>query len=265
MAEIREKQYARQRDALMGIIESGVDAPYREMAEALIEAGCDAETIAAAAMQAAWKREELQLQDITFERRSADGGQYRRIVISLGRRNRIAPNHVVSAVAEKANIPGREIGKIEIYDDHCFVGVPAGRAEQIVRALRGLKICGLPAAVRLYQEKNAPSTRSRTSSRDDRSAQAEKHDPQPLQSAVRRGKIKLSEEARARLLDSSNLSRFEIAPEKRADRQPERTPSRKAEPRERRRDRHEPQRRSSERPHNGKNNDRGSRRRDKRR
>ena len=275
VAEIRQKQRARQREALMEIIEGGVDAPYREMAEALIEAGCDAEIIAAAAMQAAWKKEELQLQDITFERRSADGGQYRRIVISLGRRNRIAPNHVVSAVAEKANIPGREIGKIEIYDDHCFVGVPAARAEQIVRALRGLKICGFPAAVRLYQEKNSPSSRNAPSARasarpragfqNERSAQPEGREMQPLQAAVRRGKIKLSEEARARLLDPDNLSRFEIAPEARPEQKREKADGRRREPSERRRDRREPQRRAGERTRNGKNNDRGSRRRDKRR
>lgn len=275
VAEIRQKQRARQREALMEIIEGGVDAPYREMAEALIEAGCDAEIIAAAAMQAAWKKEELQLQDITFERRSADGGQYRRIVISLGRRNRIAPNHVVSAVAEKANIPGREIGKIEIYDDHCFVGVPAARAEQIVRALRGLKICGFPAAVRLYQEKNSPSARNapsarasarpRTGFQNERSAQPEGREMQPLQAAVRRGKIKLSEEARARLLDPDNLSRFEIAPEAKPEKKREKADGRRREPSERRRDRREPQRRAGERTRNGKNNDRGSRRRDKRR
>ena len=88
---------------------------------------------------------------------------------------------------------------------------------------------------------------------------------QPLQAAVRRGKIKLSEEARARLLDPDNLSRFEIAPEARPEQKREKADGRRREPSERRRDRREPQRRAGERTRNGKNNDRGSRRRDKRR
>ena len=251
VAEIREKQLARQRDVLTEIITNGVDAKYREMARGLIESGCDPEIIAAAAMQAAWKKEELQLQDIIFERRSADGGQYRRIVINLGRRQHIAPNHVVSAVAERANIPGREIGKIEIYDDHCFVGVPAARADQIVRSLKGLKICGLPAAVRLYQEK--------TGKRTDDSATRKPRTEAPLQNAVRRGKIKLSATAKARLLDADNLSRFEIAPAK-----PERTGEHREKHGERR-DRDARDRRGAQCRRNGKNNDRGSHRRDKRR
>ena len=244
VAEIREKQHARQREALTQIIEGGVDEQYRDMARGLIEAGCDPELIAAAAMQAAWKKEELQLQDIVFERRSADGDQYRRIVIGLGRRQRIAPNHVVSAVAERANIPGREIGKIEIYDDHCVVGVPSAQAERIVRSLKGLKICGIPAAVRLYQEK--PGT-GRSNSRSERKGPAEA----PLQAAVRRGKIRLSADAKAKLLDASDLSRFEIAPAKHEHK----------EKRTERRDTYG--RKPVQRTHNGKNNDRGSRRRDR--
>ncbi len=243
VAEIREKQHARQREALTQIIEGGVDEQYRDMARGLIEAGCDPELIAAAAMQAAWKKEELQLQDIVFERRSADGDRYSRIVIGLGRRQRIAPNHVVSAVAERANIPGREIGKIEIYDDHCVVGVPAAQAERIVRSLKGLKICGIPAAVRLYQEK--PGTGR--SNRNERNRPAEA----PLQAAVRRGKIRLSADAKAKLLDASDLSRFDVTPAKHEHR----------EKRTERRDTYN--RKPVQKTRNGKNNDRGSHRRDR--
>ena len=177
--------------------------------------------IAATAMQAAFSREEIKLEDIVFERKAAGGGMYKKIIISVGRAHRVAPNHIVSAIAERANIPGKEIGKIEIYDERSIVGVPADRAEQIVRALKGLKINGQNAPVRLSQDKAMADRRS--GRRNDRApvrrppfafkpAQEETASPAaaPAEEAPHRGKIRLSENAKARLLDASDLSRFEI-------------------------------------------------------
>ena len=206
------------------------------MVSQMLEAGCDLHLIAAAALQTAFQREELSLQDIQFERRSAGGALYRKLIIGVGRRDGIAPNHIVSAVASAANLPGREIGKIEIYDGQSVVGVPAARAEQIVRALRNLKINGRPAPVRLSAEKPEASPRPgarqvgaapradrprRSDAERQEPARAEKpaarsgcaHPdgaPETAAEPARRGKIRLSESARARLLDASDLSRFEI-------------------------------------------------------
>ena len=161
--------------------------------------------LAAAAMQTAFQKDELSLQDIVFERRSANGAAYRKLILGVGRRDGVAPNHIVSAVAGAANIPGKDIGKIEIYDARSIVGVPAARAEQIARRLKNLKINGHPASVRLSQD--APSGAPR---------RAPKPAPHPQIAAsvptepARRGKIRLSPEAKARLLDASDLSRFEI-------------------------------------------------------
>jgi hypothetical protein len=125
----------------------------------MLDAGCDLQMIAAAAMQAAFCKEEIKLEDIVFERKAANGGLYRKLIISVGRQQRIAPNHIVSAVAERAGISGRDIGKIEIFDDKSIVGVPADQAEHIVSALKGLKINGCPATSRLSNEKPMSSPR----------------------------------------------------------------------------------------------------------
>jgi len=42
----------------------------------------------------------------------------------------------VGAIANEADIPGRSIGAIEIYDGFSFVDVPSNQAEHILRALR---------------------------------------------------------------------------------------------------------------------------------
>ena len=217
--EIREKQQNKQRETLLATITEGVAQNYQDMVSEMLEAGCDLQMIAAAALQTAFQKDELSLEDIVFERRSAGGGMYRKLIISVGRRQKIAPNHVVSAVCERTDLSSKEIGKIEIYDDKTIVGVPADRAEQVVRALRGLKINGAPATVRLSAEK--PSASPRPGMRRNPRSVAPRQDfvpqrapadadasdaPQP----VRRGKVRLSESAKARLLDGSDLSRFEI-------------------------------------------------------
>ncbi len=221
--EIREKQLAKQKDLLLETITEGVSESYQTMVSEMMEAGCDLQMIAAAAMQAAFRKDEISLEDIAFERKSSSGGMYRKIIISIGRRQKVAPNHIVSAVAERAHIPGKEIGKIEIYDERTIVGVPADRAEEIVRSLKGLKINGCDTHSKLSSEKPSASPRPgernrRDGRRDDRRNFDRKpkfENEMPAQEngeeiPVRRGKVRISESAKARLLDASDLSRFEI-------------------------------------------------------
>ena len=220
--EIREKQQNKQRETLLATITEGVAQNYQDMVSQMLEGGCDLQMIAAAALQTAFQKDELSLTDIVFERRTTNGGMYRKLIISVGRRQKIAPNHVVSAVCERSGLSGKEIGKIEIYDDKTIVGVPAGSAEQVVHAMKGLKINGAPATVRLSAEKPSASPRP-GARRNPRNPAAPRQDFVPQNAPrssengdseapqqVRRGKLRISESAKARLLDGSDLSRFEI-------------------------------------------------------
>ena len=271
--EIQEKQQNKQRETLLATITEGVAQNYQDMVSEMLEAGCDLQMIAAAALQTAFQKDELSLEDIVFERRSASGGMYRKLIISVGRRQKIAPNHVVSAVCERTDLSGKEIGKIEIYDDKTIVGVPADRAEQVVHALKGLKINGAPATVRLSAEK--PSASPRPGMRRNPRSVAPRQDfvpqrapadadasdaPQP----VRRGKVRLSESAKARLLDGSDLSRFEIhKPRETGLKSASDFHGRKGESR-RKSERHGERHGGRDGRGNRKNNDRGSVRRGKR-
>jgi len=214
VADIRQKQDARNRDRLMEVITAGVAQNYQDMVSQLMESGCDLQMIAAAAIQTAFQKDELSLEDIVFERKSAGGNMYRKLIINIGRKQRVAPNHIVSAVAERANIPGKDIGKIEIYDERTIVGVPASLADEIVHAMRGLKINGFPTKTILSREKAAASPRP-GARKAPRNAPLSK--PEPIiapegeqEAPAKRGKLRISESARARLLDGSDLSRFEI-------------------------------------------------------
>ena len=276
VADIRKKQDEKNREKLMAAITEGVEKNYQDMVSEMLDAGCDLQMIAAAAMQAAFQRDEIGLTDIEYERKSSGGGMYKKIIISIGRRQKVAPNHIVSAVAERANISGREIGKIEIYDDRTIVGVPADRAEDIVASLLGLKINGCPTHSTLSREhaKSSPRPNGRRSARPDMPRRQEApRTEEAAASAVeaaaeipaKRGKIRLSESAKARLLDASDLSRFEIR--KSREGKPRETGLKSKEDfRSRRQDgKGKPKHRDHERDNRGsrKNADRGSVRRGK--
>ena len=259
VAQIREqmdkKNLARVQDRLL----AGVSERSQEMVSRLLESGYDLTMVAAAAFDLCFARDDSTLQDITFERRSADGSAYRKLALNIGRRQRVAPNHIVSALAERANIRGAVIGKIEIYDDRTIVGIPANLAEEVLRAAQGMSICGHPVAYCLLPDRPAARPADRRAPRNDfRKPRVEGADRRPPRSDFRknpsenvetqwndgdfhrpksenrgdfhrpqsdntdcpapRGKIRLSPEAKSRLLDGDNLSRFEIGSKKRSER-----------------------------------------------
>lgn len=258
VAEIRAKQNEKNLARIQETILNGVSESFQNMVSRLLDDGNDLNMIAAAALQLCFAQDDSSLQDIEVERRSDSGKLYRKMIISLGRRQRIAPNHIVSAVAERAKIRGNEIGKIEIFDDKTIVGIPADRAEAIVKSMQGATICGIPARTKLTADKPAARPapgaknirRSNPSGASERAAKvnpreeahASHNDARTSRSSrtnrysadrcdspnspivvngrpatvgvstapSKRGKIKLSDTAKARLLDASDLSRFEI-------------------------------------------------------
>nr|WP_295925419.1 DEAD/DEAH box helicase [uncultured Dyadobacter sp.] len=87
---------------------------------------------------------------------SRDGGERRqsapeagmtRLFLSLGRKDHIMPKDIVGAIAGEANIPGKTIGAIDIYDKFTFVDVPERDARAVLRAMDGNTIKGKPVQI----------------------------------------------------------------------------------------------------------------------
>ena len=204
---------------------------FQTMVGKLMAEGHEPALIATAALRLCFQRADEGLVDIEFDRKSDDGRLYRKLFLTIGRRQKVAPNHIVSAIAGRANVRGAEIGKIEIYDERTVVGVPAERAEAIERAMQGAAICGIPVRARLSTEKPAakPAPGARNDRRENNGrprrdrADAPRYGAKPYgrsenaDASSRRGKVKLSPAAKARLLDTADLGRFEIGSEKRAE------------------------------------------------
>jgi ATP-dependent RNA helicase DeaD len=59
-----------------------------------------------------------------------------RLFLNVGREDGVRPADIVGAIANEADIPGRSIGAIELYDGFSFVDVPSNRSAQVLRALK---------------------------------------------------------------------------------------------------------------------------------
>jgi ATP-dependent RNA helicase DeaD len=63
-----------------------------------------------------------------------------RLFLSLGRKDNVAPNHIVGAITSETRIAGRAIGQIDIYDKFSFVEVPQANVKQVLDGMQGKTI-----------------------------------------------------------------------------------------------------------------------------
>jgi ATP-dependent RNA helicase DeaD len=65
-----------------------------------------------------------------------------RLYIDIGRNDGVRPADIVGAIANEANIPGRAIGAIELFEHFSFVEVPDNTFDRVMRALKRTTIRG---------------------------------------------------------------------------------------------------------------------------
>jgi ATP-dependent RNA helicase DeaD len=80
--------------------------------------------------------------------RKGPAGDVGRLYIGLGRADGIRPKDIVGAIAGESSVSGRDIGAIEITQRFSLVEVPAGKADEVIEALRGTHVKGRKATVR---------------------------------------------------------------------------------------------------------------------
>jgi ATP-dependent RNA helicase DeaD len=72
-----------------------------------------------------------------------------RLKINAGHSHKVEVRDVVGAIAGETGLSGRQIGKIQIQERHCFVEVPEEYAADVVRVMNGNQIRGRRLAVEL--------------------------------------------------------------------------------------------------------------------
>ncbi len=143
-----------------------------ELAE---ECGCDIAEIAAAATFLAVGEKPLQVkveppaEQIVRQWNT----EMTRLFVDVGRRDGVSAAHIVAAIANEADVPGKAIGAIDIYDRFTFVDVPSEFTDQVLKQMRNSRIRSQKANVRVAVSSDSPG-KTATGFKDKRAAFAGK-------------------------------------------------------------------------------------------
>ena len=75
-------------------------------------------------------------------RRSRGGARLETFRIEVGHAHGVQPGNIVGAIANEAGLDGRDIGHIDIREDHSFVDLPAGMPKEILDNLQAVRVRG---------------------------------------------------------------------------------------------------------------------------
>lgn len=151
---ILNKQKAKSQAKMESILDGKTIYPYMDMVENL-KATKTPEEIAATALELLYSKESLNLPAVEgIIRKKSPSGQYTKLVIDVGREERMAPNYIVGAIADRTSLSGKDIGKIEIYDNKTTVEVPEDQVESVLEAMKGCRINGHKTTTVLLKAKD---------------------------------------------------------------------------------------------------------------
>lgn len=125
-----------------------------ELAE---ECGCDIAEIAAAATFLAVNDKPLQVkvQPKAEQLIKQWNTEMTRLFVDVGRRDGVSAAHIVAAIANEGNIPGKAIGAIDIYDRFTLVDVPSEFTAQVLGQMRNSRIRNQNANLRVADSSDA--------------------------------------------------------------------------------------------------------------
>lgn len=78
------------------------------------------------------------------------GAKTVKVDISIGRSRRIAPNFILGALVDATGMSGKDFGKIDIFDSHTTVEIPAAESDYIIESTNPMKINGHQVSVKLW-------------------------------------------------------------------------------------------------------------------
>lgn len=152
---------------IKSIVDNDAASEYVAMVNTMAEEGYTPDTVAAAVISMIMDKEKPDVREVANAKSAQSGGTFEKkrggmakIHISGGRSQGMAPNFIVGAVVERTDLIGKQIGKIEIYDEYTTVEVPDEYKDKTVDSMDGCKINGRKVAVKLHEEKAGFASKS---------------------------------------------------------------------------------------------------------
>lgn len=149
LEDLSEKQREFYRSKLINLVKTGNLGRYKPLIEELSEEHDPVDLAAAALLIVSREEDAVDLSASEFKNTGAEEGMVR-FFLNIGRQQGVRPQDIVRTIAEEAGIPGRIIGRIDIFDRFTFVEVPeevATRVREVMQenTIRGQKINIEPA------------------------------------------------------------------------------------------------------------------------
>jgi ATP-dependent RNA helicase DeaD len=119
-------------------------------------------------------------------RRSTGGPRLQTYRIEVGHAHGVQPGNIVGAIANEAGLDGRNIGHIDIRDDHSFVDLPADMPEETLDSLQAVRVRGIELRISRVDSKPARSARPPRSHGSPRAPKGKGKAPRRGHSAKRR-------------------------------------------------------------------------------
>ena len=78
-----------------------------------------------------------------------------RLIMNVGKKDRVAANHIVAAIAGESGLPGSMVGIIEVHDNYSFVEVPAEVVDLVLQAMKDCVINGRTSSTEVVKNVRA--------------------------------------------------------------------------------------------------------------
>jgi len=164
--EVKQDKFIR---TITDIVENQELGENRTLAGRLLELGHDPEVIIAAMLKKLVTFDssaERDLNDVIPEKKTSSRtkgstrvlGDTVRFHINLGKKQGIRPGDILGAVAGECDIPGSDIGAIEVLENYSFFNVAKEHMDAILHRMEGAQIKGKDVTLELSKEKKSSHT-----------------------------------------------------------------------------------------------------------
>lgn len=166
--EVKQDKFIR---GIIEVIEKNDLSENRELAQRLLSNEHDAETLIAAMIKKLVKfdnSEDRDLNDIIPERKKSLRSKERstentvRFHVNLGKKQGIRPGDILGAVAGECDIPGSDIGEIEVLENYSFFNVAEEHKNRILKHMTSAQIKGKDVIVEVSKEKKSRQQRGKS-------------------------------------------------------------------------------------------------------
>lgn len=169
--DIKAQIYNCEKSEIKNWLNNNFDASYSNMISELVSEGYSLENIATCALSLYFSKNKFEISEVKSlkERKNTfNNDNFKKIVINIGRTKRVAPNHIVGAITESTSLSGKDIGKIEIFDNSTVVSVPEKKLDSTIQMMKNCKICGVATTTKVYKAKSPFESSSKKNSGNSR-------------------------------------------------------------------------------------------------